>query len=227
MMSNKYELLVFDWDGTIMDSAGIIVLSIEAACAEMGIASPERDRIRHIIGLGFDAAMAFILPDLDKNHYEIFVKHYRKHVHSHDEDLALFDGAADTIKVLNQLGYTLAVATGKNRATFDKELQLSGLTPFFHGSRCADETMSKPHPAMLLDLMKTLSFDSSQTLVIGDTTHDLQMARNANVAAIAVTFGAHPKEELAKLAPIACVDDFFELRTWLTNRAPSTTFNDG
>ena len=206
-----------------MDSAGIIVLSIEETCKELGFAVPGRDRIRHVIGLGFDAAMAYILPDMDKNHYDTFVTHYRRQVHMHDKDLALFAGALETIQTLNRIGYALAVATGKSRATFDKELVLSGLAPFFSASRCADETMSKPHPLMLLELMETLGFESTQALVIGDTTHDLQMAKNANVAAVAVTFGAHPREELMKHSPLACLDDFFVLRKWLVTHAPGSS----
>ena len=182
----------------------------------MSLAIPDRERIRHIIGLGFEDAMMHILPELDKNHYEIFTKHYRQHVHARDKELALFAGAADTIRTLHAQGYSLAIATGKNRATFDKELAVSGLAQYFHGSRCANETFSKPHPAMLLGLMEGLGFEPESTLMIGDTTHDLQMAKNANVSAVAVSYGAHPKEELMKLAPLACLDDISDLNDWLT-----------
>ena len=190
---SKYELLAFDWDGTILDSAAVITDCIEQTSREMGLTIPERERIRYAIGLGFEAAMTHILPTLDKTNRETFVRLYRQRARTRDGELALFSGAADTIQTLHEQGYTLVVATGKSRAALDRELISSGLDQYFSGSRCADETFSKPDPAMLLELMERFGFDSDNTLMIGDTTHDLQMAKNANVAAIGVSYGAHPK----------------------------------
>ena len=134
---------------------------------------------------------------------------------SRDEDLELFAGAFELISDLHAAGRRLGVATGKSRPGLNRSLAASGLDAFFHITRCADECFSKPHPAMLLDIMSSLGVDPERALMIGDTTHDLQMARNAGIAAVAVAFGAHPRRELLAERPLACVEDFPELEAWL------------
>lgn len=147
------------------------------------------------------------------------VERYRHHYLSGDHELALFEGTHALIESLHGQGYSLAVATGKSRKGLARALEFSGLGRFFHATRCADECFSKPHPAMLEELMDELGVARDVTLMIGDTTHDLQMARNAGVAGLAVSFGAHPVEQLLVEAPLACVHTPAELRAWLEAHA--------
>lgn len=218
-MPQRFQLLVFDWDGTLMDSAGAIVLSIQAASRDLGLPVPSVERARHIIGLGLSEALSYLFPELDASEQDAVVERYRHHFLAKDADIPLFPGAIEGIGELHAAGFLLAVATGKSRRGLDRALESTGLKRFFHGSRCADESFSKPHPGMLLDLMEELGADPQRTLMIGDTTHDLEMARNAAVASLAAAYGAHPKENLLALSPLACVDDFGELREWLAANA--------
>lgn len=218
-MPKRFELLVFDWDGTLMDSAGAIVASIQGACADLGLSVPSESRARHIIGLGLTEALETLLPELAKEDYGKLVERYRHHYLARDGQIPLFPGAAETIGALHREGFLLAVATGKSRQGLARALEATGLAPYFHGSRCADEGHSKPHPGMLLALMDLLGVAPSRTLMIGDTTHDLQMARNAGVQALAVAYGAHPRQALLELDPVTCVDTMQELRQWLAHHA--------
>ena len=219
LMAKQFELLVFDWDGTLMDSAGAIVSSIQAACRDIGIPQPSDTAARYIIGLGLNEAIRALLPDLAEADYGLLVERYRYHFLARDQELPLFPGAQETVAYLHERGFLLAVATGKSRRGLERALKSSGLGAFFHGSRCADESISKPHPAMLVELMDEFDVAPQQTLMIGDTTHDLQMAANASVASVAVSFGAHPKDSLLALDPLACADNWSELRLWLTTHA--------
>lgn len=214
-MPKRFDLLVFDWDGTLMDSAGVIVSSIQAACRDLGLRVPSDAEARHIIGLGLNEAIAVLLPELKTADYSRLVDRYRFHFLSQDMDIPLFSGAAEAIADLHQAGFLLAVATGKSRRGLDRALEHSGLGHFFHATRCADECFSKPHPAMLNELMDELGTVAAKTLMIGDTTHDLQMADNAGVPSLAAAYGAHPKEQLLAHAPLACADDFEQLGQWL------------
>lgn len=208
-------MIVFDWDGTLMDSAEVIVRSIRAASLDAGFSIPEPDDARHVIGLGLMEAMAHLFPDADaaacKRLSECYRHHYLK---ACEEGIHLFDGAEETVSGLHDAGYLLAVATGKGRRGLDSAFELSGIGHYFDASRCADESFSKPHPAMLLELMEALGTDAERTLMIGDTTHDLQMAKNAGVSSLALCHGAHPRENLEPLGPLACLNGFNELRTW-------------
>jgi phosphoglycolate phosphatase len=214
-MPKRFELLVFDWDGTLMDSAAAIVLSIQAACADLRLPVPGEAAARHIIGLGLRDALTTLLPDLPERDYPSLVERYRHHYLGRDPDIALFEGAAEAIRELSAAGFLLAVATGKSRQGLERALSQTGLAPYFHASRCADECFSKPHPSMLEEIMDELAAAPGRTLMIGDTTHDLQMAVNAGVASLAVAYGAHPRPDLEALAPVATVDSFAELRRWL------------
>lgn len=214
-MARQFDLIVFDWDGTLMDSAGAIVTAILAACQDLSIEPPPIERARHIIGLGLHDALRTALPQLDPAEYNSVAERYRYHYLARDHELELFPGARNLIQFLHAEGYWLGVATGKSRLGLERALASSGLGEFFHATRCADECFSKPHPAMLLEIMGAIDIAAERMLVIGDTTHDLQMARNAGVAAVAIAHGAHPRAELAAEHPLACVADFAELDGWL------------
>lgn len=219
VMAKRFELIVFDWDGTLMDSAAAIVASIQAAAADLGLSPPREDRARHVIGLGLHEALHYVLPELEASRHRQMAERYRHHYLSRDKDLKLFDGAEWLVQGLAMAGHMLAVATGKSRAGLDRALAASGLAARFDATRCADECHSKPHPQMLEELMEELGVPPSLTLMIGDTTHDLEMARNAGVSALGVSYGAHPREALESTAPLRCVDSMAELSAWLRQHA--------
>ena len=214
-MGKTFDLLVFDWDGTVMDSAGHIVDSIQAAARDLDIDVPPEERARHIIGLGLIDALTYLFPSLPREDYPRMVQRYRHHYLAGDHKLALFAGAAQGIQAMHAAGFSLGVATGKTRQGLDRSLEVSGLAVLFHASRCADEGLPKPHPDMLLYLMKALEVDPRRTLMIGDTTHDLEMARSAGVSALAVGYGAHTPASLEAHGPLACVMSFAELTGWV------------
>jgi phosphoglycolate phosphatase len=218
-LPRQFDLLVFDWDGTLMDSAAAIADSLQAACRDLGLPVPSVEQARYVIGLGLDDAMAHILPGLDPNHFPSVRERYRVHFLERDAGTSLFPGAAETITGLHGSGYLLAVATGKSRRGLDRALATTGLGPYFHATRCADEGHAKPHPGMLLGLMEQLGVAGDRTLMVGDTTHDMEMARAAGVPRLGVAYGAHAKESLLGYEPVACVDDFESLRQWLMRHA--------
>lgn len=215
----RYELLVFDWDGTLIDSAGAIVACIQAACRDLGLPVPHRDRASHVIGLGLNDALAHAIPGLPESEYPRVVERYRRHFLERDPDIPLFPGAKDMLAELGGRGHVLAIATGKSRAGLARALDNTGLRPFFAGSRCADECASKPAPDMLRELMDEFGVAAGKTLMIGDTVHDLQMAERAGIRAVAVSHGAHPRHELVALEPLACLVSIQELRQWLARNA--------
>lgn len=215
----RFELIVFDWDGTLMDSTGMIAASIQAAARDLGIPAPSDACARHIIGLGLDDALRQALPDLPSQRYPELTERYRHHYLARDHELLLFEGVEEMLQELAVAGYRLAVATGKSRNGLDRALGSSGLGPYFHASRCADECFSKPHPQMLEELMDEFGVSPATTLMIGDTTHDLQMARNAGVTGVAVTYGAHPGALLKAELPAFCAADVGQLETWLRTNA--------
>lgn len=214
-MPRRFELLVFDWDGTLMDSAAAIAESLRAACAGLGLPVPEEERARYVIGLGLSDAMQYILPELAPAEYPRVVDRYRVEFLRRDGGTTLFPGAAEMIRELHAAGYLLAVATGKSRRGLDRALHATGLAGWFHVTRCADEGFSKPHPGMLEAVMATLAAARESTLMIGDTTHDLEMAKAAGVASVAVTYGAHDRAALSTCGPLTMVDAIAGLRTWV------------
>jgi len=215
----QFDLIVFDWDGTLLDSAGAIVACIQDAARDLGLEPPPDHLARHVIGLGLSDALSAALPQLDPRDYPKLSERYRHHYLSRDHELALFSGAYELIEILHGAGRTLAVATGKSRRGLDRALAGSGLGRFFSATRCADECHSKPHPQMLLEIMEQIQIEPKRALMIGDTTHDLQMARNAGVAALAVSFGAHPKESLLAQQPLHCAGSIAELKQWISLNA--------
>lgn len=218
-MSKRYDLIVFDWDGTVMDSTAIIAGSIQSACRDLNLTVPNDETARHVIGLGLMQALRHAVPDAPEAMYEPLVARYRHHFLAQDQSIPLFEGARETIIELHESGYSLGVATGKNSAGLQRALESSGLKSYFHATRTAEQTFSKPNPAMLFELMDELAVSAERTLMVGDTTHDVQLAQNAGVDVVAVAFGAHPAEQLQALQPLALVQDFAQLREWLKANA--------
>lgn len=219
MSRKQFDLIVFDWDGTLMDSTATIITSMQAAARDLGLPVPDKKSASYVIGLGLQDAMQAVLPDLDPVHYPRMVERYRHHYLSQDQSLLLFDGAKALLEDLAQQGYFLAVATGKSRVGLNRAMNVSGVTSLFDATRCADETFSKPNPAMLQELTRELGQEMGRTLMIGDTTHDLLMASNAGAAAVAVHYGAHPAAELAEHAPLYGADSIEALHAWLNEYA--------
>ncbi|TAM52924.1 MAG: HAD family hydrolase [Paraburkholderia sp.] len=219
MPRQQFDLIVFDWDGTLMDSTAHIARSIQAACRDLGLPVPADEAARFVIGLGLRDALQIAAPSLDPTEYPRLAERYRYHYLIKDAHTELFAGVRELLGELSSLGYLLAVATGKSRVGLNRALAEAQLTSVFDGTRCADETFSKPHPAMLQELTRELGQDLARTVMIGDTTHDLQMATNAGVAGIAVTYGAHPADALAKLEPRFVADDVAALGDWLREHA--------
>lgn len=214
-----FKLIVFDWDGTLMDSEAKIVASARAASADLSMPPLAPERVRNIIGLGLREAVECLYPDGDEDFYRQFVERYRYHFLVGDQTpMPLFAGAGDTLNALCDQGYMLAVATGKSRRGLDRVLDETGLRRHFLASRCADEAPSKPHPRMLEELMEELGVAGNETLMVGDTEYDLQMARNAGTRAVGVSYGVHGRERLLQFAPLACLDDISELTEWLWHR---------
>ena len=218
-MARRFDLLVFDWDGTLMDSPGAIVGAVQAACRDLGVPEPSYAHASHAIGLGLVDALRHSVPGLSESERLKMVERYRFHYLSHDHELNLYHGAAELIADLLASGYVLAVATGKSRKGLDRALMHSGLGGYFSATRTADECFSKPHPQMLEELMSEFSIPQERTLMIGDTTHDLQMAINAKVDSLAVSHGAHSAEELLALSPLGCLQGFDEVGAWLRMHA--------
>ena len=218
-MPRRFDLIVFDWDGTLMDSARCIAESLQAACRDLGHAVPSDRDARFVIGLGLNDAMAHVLPGVDPSAYAQVVERYRHHFLLHDSGTTLFSGIAELLQHLRDSGHLLAVATGKTRRGLDRALEQTGLGACFHATRCADESKSKPDPEMLHWLMSTLAVEPERTLMIGDTSHDMEMARNAGVRRLAVAHGAHQRCDLVGFDPLECVDDCIGLRDWLERNA--------
>jgi phosphoglycolate phosphatase len=219
MAKRKFDLIVFDWDGTLMDSTATIVKCIQAAAKDLGLPIPHERTAAHVIGLGLQEALQTAVPELEPRHYAGMVERYRYHYLIQDQELVLFAGVREMLAELSQAGYFLAVATGKSRVGLNRALNGAKLLSLFDATRCADETFSKPHPAMLQELTRELGQDMKRTLMIGDTTHDLQMAINAGAAGVAVHYGAHPATELAALNPLFAAESVSSLHTWLLGNA--------
>ena len=213
----RYALLVFDWDGTIINSAGAIAECIRLAAADVGLPVPTREQASHVIGLGLHDALRHAVPDLKPERVPEFVERYREHFRASEHTMDLFAGMRELLESL-QSERILGIATGKSRRGLDRSLEATGLKPYFRASRCADETHPKPHPAMLLELMDELGVAAEGALMIGDTSHDLEMARAAGVDALAVTYGAHAEDNLRSCQPRACVASVAELSRWLSEQ---------
>ena len=218
-MSPRYRLVVFDWDGTLADSAARIVDAVQAAATASGLPPRPPARIRSIIGLGLAEAVAALYPDEPVSARERLVRGYRESaVRTTATPVALFPGAGAALARLERTGLLLGIATGKGRRGLQRELRETGLQDRFVAVRTVDECPSKPHPAMVEELMHACGATARETLVVGDTLFDLEMAGNAGVDAIAVGWGAQPPERLARAGPRAVLGDFEELDRWLAGR---------
>lgn len=221
-MSTSFKLLVFDWDGTLMDSEARIVTSFSAAMVDVGAVPPPDAVIRDMIGLALPQAMQRLVPGADAAVQQGLMDRYRHHyLYANQIPSQLFPGAADTVCALREQGYLLAVATGKGRHGLNRALEETGCVDLFHATRCADETFSKPHPQMMLELMDELDVDPRNTLMIGDTEYDMNMARNAGTTALAVSYGVHAPQRLLQCGALACIDNVIEIREWLRLHAAS------
>jgi phosphoglycolate phosphatase len=215
----RFRLVVFDWDGTLADSTGLIASCLQEACADLALPVPDAAAARHVIGLGLTDALRRVAPTLPRERYGELTARYRDRFLASDDAIALFDGVREMLDELDAAGHLLAIATGKSRAGLARALAQQRIAHRFVATRCADEGFPKPHPDMLLHLMDRTGADPVETLMIGDTTHDLELAANAGASAVAVTLGAHGGEDLARHAPLAVVESIGELRAWLRANA--------
>lgn len=209
------KLLVFDWDGTLMDSELQIVTCMQAAIADLGLEPRSNDQVKNIIGLGLREAVLALYPQAESSVVQAMADRYRDHWLSGCQPSLLFPGVEQTLQFLKAEGFQLAVATGKGRRGLDKVLAETGLTAMFHCTRCSDETLSKPHPLMLEQIMTELCIAPEQTLMIGDTEYDMEMACNAKAHPVAVSYGVHDWSRLQRHAPLTCLDQITELTDWL------------
>ncbi len=215
----RYDLIVFDWDGTLSDSTGLIVRCIQAACRDVGTAVPSNEAAAYVIGLGLRDALMHAAPGFPVERYPELAQRYRHHYVERAHELVLFDGTLEMLLALKSRNHGLAVATGKNRRGLDDALANSPLRGLFDGTRTADETASKPNPLMLLELMAELGAAPDRTLMIGDTTHDLLLAANAGVAGLGVSYGAHEHSAFDAYAPVFIAHSTPELHRWLVLNA--------
>jgi len=218
-MAKQYDLIVWDWDGTLADSTGMITRAVVKAAEQAGLPPLTAEAASSIIGLGLRESIEALYPGISDEQARVLATQYNVNYFAGESEIPLFTGAADTIKTLNRRGFKLAVATGKSRRGLNLALDHTQLRNYFHATRTVDECFSKPHPQMLDELMDDLVVLPERTLMIGDTSYDLQMAHNAGVHAIGVTYGAQSSDEWQQLNPIQQFDDFSGLSQWLLEHA--------
>lgn len=211
----RYDLIVFDWDGTLFDSTTLIVRCIQAACRDIGAEVPTDERAAWVIGLGLHDALQHAVPGLAPDRYPELGRRYRHHYWASQHELVLFPGTLAMLQALKSRQHLLGVATGKSRRGLDEALAHAQLQGVFDATRTADETASKPDPLMLRELMAELGVEPARTLMIGDTTHDLQLAANAGTARVAVSYGAHQRHAFDPLDPLFVAHTPTELQDWL------------
>ena len=219
MRPRQFDLIAFDWDGTLFDSTQIITRCIQSAVVDVGGAKPTDEAASYVIGMALMQALAHAAPDVPQDKYALLGERYRFHYMQHASDIALFDGVLPLLVALRERHHWLTVATGKSRRGLDEALHTSELKGLFDGSRTADETVGKPHPRMLHELMREFGVDPERTLMIGDTTHDLQMAVNAGCASVGVSYGAHDHGQFEPLNPRFIAHSVKELHDWLLAHA--------
>lgn len=214
----RYKAVIFDWDGTVMDSTSCIAGAIQAACTDLELPVPSFEEASWVIGLSLDSALQRCAPTLAPERIPEFTERYRHHFFLQDQALTMFDGVVPMFDDLKSRNVLLGVATGKSRLGLDRVLQAQRLEDRFDYTRCADEAQGKPHPAMLFDIMERLDLDPHHVLMVGDTTHDIQMATRAGVDSMAVTYGAHSKRTLLMSEPTVMVSSVREMHHWLVER---------
>ncbi len=215
MTERNFDLIAFDWDGTLFDSTAIITRCIQEAVRDVGGAVPSDEEASYVIGMALIPALAHAAPDVPQEKYPELGLRYRHHYMAHQNDITLFKGVVPLLAALKQRQHLLAVATGKSRKGLDEALRIVELGSLFDGSRTADETRGKPHPQMLQELMAQFGVEPGRTLMIGDTTHDLQMAANAGCASVGVSYGAHAHDSFGALNPRHVAHSVQELHDWL------------
>lgn len=213
-MAHDFKLIIFDWDGTLSDSADRIVYAVNAGAQHVGLPQRTVQEVRDIIGLGLIDSFQTLYPQIDHTQLEPFSSAYRDAYLEPGHVAVLFDGVRETLSKL-RTNYSLAVATGKSRVGLDRELVETGLDDYFVATRCADETSPKPHPQMLHELFDETGFAATESIMVGDTDHDIQTARNANIPAVAVTCGAQLQHRLEKSKPAAILNNVVEFPEWL------------
>jgi phosphoglycolate phosphatase len=211
----QFDLIAFDWDGTLFDSTAIITRCIQAAVRDVGGTVPSDTDAAYVIGMGLMAALAHAAPDVPKDKYPLLGERYKAHYTLHQHDISLFEGVLPMLHALKARHHLLAVATGKSRRGLDETLARESLQGLFDASRTADETAGKPHPLMLQELMAELGVAPERLLMVGDTTHDLQMACNAGCSSIGVSYGAHDHAAFEALSPRFVAHSVAELQQWL------------
>lgn len=214
----RYGAVIFDWDGTVMDSTHSIVAAIQASCADLDLPVPSAPAASWVIGLSLESALYHVVPTLTASVMPRFLERYRVHFFARDPEIKLFDGIVPLLDILESRKVLLGVATGKSRVGLDRVLDSMQLGRYFQTTRCADESFSKPHPAMLMEIMQALDLQPEQMLMVGDTTHDVQMASSAGVDSMAVTYGAHDKQTLLESEPTVMVSSVREMQDWLLER---------
>jgi phosphoglycolate phosphatase len=219
MRPRQFDLIAFDWDGTLFDSTALIVRCIQAAVADVGGTVPSDRAASYVIGMGLMQALAHAAPDVPPEQHARLGERYRHHYFAHQHDISLFEGVLPMLAELKGRHHWLTVATGKSRRGLDEALHSVELEGVFDGSRTADETAGKPSPLMLNELMREFGVDPERTLMIGDTTHDLQMALNAGCASVGVSYGAHEPDAFHELRPLHIAHSVRELHDWLATHA--------
>lgn len=217
--ARRFDLIAFDWDGTLSDSTAIIARCIQAAVRDIGGTVPTDAQASHVIGLGLMQALALAAPDVPKEKYPDLGQRYRHHFMAHRDDISFFEGALGMLADLKARSHWLAVATGKSRRGLDEALRTDALHGLFDASRTADETAGKPDPRMLHELMREFDVAPERVLMVGDTTHDLQMARSAGCASVGVSYGAHPPAAFDDYQPLFVADSVPALQAWLLDHA--------
>ena len=213
--ARRFDLIAFDWDGTLYDSTAIIVRCIQAAVQDVGGRKPTDEAAAYVIGLGLMQALAHAAPDVPESQYPLLGQRYRHHYEAQIQNISLFEGVLPLLHALKARQYLLTIATGKSRRGLNEVLRDPLLNGVFDGTRTADETAGKPHPRMLHELMAEFGVPPERVLMIGDTTHDLQMARNAGCPSIGVSYGAHDHATFNALEPLFVAHSVQELSDWL------------
>ena len=211
----RFDLIAFDWDGTVADSTAIISRSIQEAVRDVGGTVPSDEQAAYVIGMALMPALARAAPDVPPEKYPELANRYRFHFFKHQDDICVFDGILPLLAELRERGHWLTVATGKSRMGLNHALQDPQFKGLFDGSRTADETAGKPSPLMLHELMAECGVEPERMLMIGDTTHDLQMAVNADCPCVGVSYGAHAPDSFAQFNPLFVADSAAQLREWL------------
>lgn len=209
-------LLIFDWDGTLSDSTGLITRAMQESASDLGWAVPEDAAVQNIIGLGLPEALNLLFPDQDEQGHASLRDRYRENYIRADraKPSELFPEVIETLTRLRESGHRMAVATGKSRVGLDRVLKAMNLNGFFHATRCADETASKPHPLMLHQLLEECQTQPVDAVMVGDTEYDMDMGRRAGMDRIAVSYGAHEIHRLHSYEPALCLDRFGTLLEW-------------